>query len=193
VARTIGSTSTKQDSGQWIADAPFITLEHNSNALSPKPSYDGGIFQNTPAGRSARGVLYGLDFGAETAGVAVSADGRYVLAVNMEDDSVSITDARSRNPVGEARLFVPGSTTVHGEYPFWVTTHAGLDGTMHKFYVTSMRDGEVIRIATSGDRRVVKVGGEPGKMVLSSDGPISSLRIRTSTRSRLSPPGPTAC
>jgi hypothetical protein len=62
----------KQGLDSWVADVPFIPLNHNTAATAPKPNYDGAIFANTPAGQSRKGKLLGLIFGSITAGVAVS-------------------------------------------------------------------------------------------------------------------------
>ena len=160
----------KNAGGTFIADAPFIVLNHNSKGSAPQPNYDGGIGAGTPAGKSAGGQAHGLNFGAETAGVAVSADGSTIFAANLQNDSVSIIDAKTRKVISDFHLFVPGSTVPRGEYPFWVTPHTALTGGTDRLYVSSIRDGQVIAISTTGAVRVITLGGEPGKMLLSGDG-----------------------
>jgi YVTN family beta-propeller protein len=156
--------------GKWVPEPPFPVLNHNSNDSAPKPKYDGGIFKNTPAGRSPIGQRYGLDFGALTAGVTVSADGKQIYVANMEDDSVSVLDANSRKVVWDLKLFNPGSTLPKGEYPYWVSAHAAADGSTDKLFISSIRDGQVVSIAKTGRQNVIDLGGEPGKMLMSRDG-----------------------
>lgn len=40
----------KLNGSQYVPDAPFILLGHNSNQTAPFPKYDGGLLKNTPAG-----------------------------------------------------------------------------------------------------------------------------------------------
>jgi YVTN family beta-propeller protein len=103
-------------------------------------------------------------YSAMAAGIALNADGSQLFAVNMENDSVSIVDTESRTVVDEIRLFLPGSSEAKGEYPMWVTPHAGQDGRTDKLYVTSVRDGQVIAISLPGKtQKVIPLGGEPTK------------------------------
>ena len=167
----------KQSSAGWIPDAPFIVLNHNSNGTQPVPGYDGGIFKNTIAGQSSAGQQLGINFSAVTAGIAVSADGKNLFAANLQNDSLSIVNLETRKVVQEVQLFVPGSTIPKGEFPFWITPHSGPDGKADKIFVTSLRDGQIISIALSGAgsyikpgaEKVIHVGGEPAKMILSQN------------------------
>ncbi|MCL2449996.1 MAG: WD40 repeat domain-containing protein, partial [Polyangiaceae bacterium] len=131
----------------WEPDAPFALLNHNSNAASARPNYDGEILASTPAGQSTNGKLYGLVVGAMTVGVAVSADGRELYAVNMQNDSVSIVDAHRRQVIREVHLFNPGETEAKGEYPMWVTPHTDDNGATDKLYVSSQRDGQIVVVS----------------------------------------------
>jgi YVTN family beta-propeller protein len=151
----------------YVADAPFAVLNHNSNDNQPQPTYDGGIFKGTLVGAELGGT--GLLPGAQTAGVAVSADGTTLYAANMNDDSVSVVDTTQRTVEGEYHLYTAGSTVAQGEYPRWVTPLPGPSGQTSKLYVSSVRDGEVISI-NNGYQTVITVGGEPNKMLLSKDG-----------------------
>ncbi|MBS0240141.1 MAG: hypothetical protein JSR89_17135 [Proteobacteria bacterium] len=161
----------KHGEKKWEPDAPFILLGHNSDNHLPKPKYDGGIFKNTPAGESEGGKDYGLDFGAMTVGVAVSADSTEIYAVNMQNDSVSVIDAATRKVTKEIHLFEPGSKVARGEYPMWVTPLRGSNGKTEKLYVTSVRDGQVIAInLVNGQLKVIELGGAPTKTILSADG-----------------------
>jgi YVTN family beta-propeller protein len=151
----------------YVVDAPFAILNHNSNDNQPQPTYDGGIFKGTPVGYELSGT--GLLPGAQTAGVAVSADGTTLYAANLYDDSVSVIDATQRTVSNEYKLYTPGSTVAQGEYPRCVTPLPGPSGQTAKIYVSSVRDGEVISI-NNGYQTVIPVGGEPNKMILSKDG-----------------------
>jgi YVTN family beta-propeller protein len=169
--------------GNWIFEPPFAVLNHNSNDSAPKPTYDGGIFKNTPAGRSPIGRRYGLDFGALTAGVTVSADGKQIYAVNMEDDSVSVVDASSRKVLFDLKLFTPGSRVPKGEYPYWVSAHGTANGETDKLFISSIRDGQVVSLAKTGRQNVIDLGGEPGKMLMSRDG--SRLYVANTNRDEI--------
>lgn len=160
----------KKSGPTYVADAPFAVLLHNSNATAPQPKYDGGLLAKTPAGKTAGFKALGLSYGAETAGVAVSADGSTIYAANIQNDSVSIIDAKTRGVISEFHTYVPGSAVPRGEYPYWVTPHSGTAGVTDKLYVTSLRDAQVISISTSGAQTVINLGGAPMKMLLSRDG-----------------------
>jgi hypothetical protein len=41
----------KHVAAKWVADAPFVILNHNSNGAKPQPTYDGGIFKGAPVGQ----------------------------------------------------------------------------------------------------------------------------------------------
>ncbi len=160
----------KRGPSGFIPDAPFAVLGHNSNDELPEPTYDGGILKYTRAGSAKLVQTLGLNFGAMTAGVAVSADGKYLFAANLQDDSLSVVDAATRR-ARDVRLYQPGSLTARGEFPYWVQPHsARARGPVDKVYVTSARDGEVVALATSGRMKFIAVGGEPGKMLLAPDG-----------------------
>jgi YVTN family beta-propeller protein len=160
----------KKTGTSYIPDAPFAVLMHNSDAHAPQPKYDGGLLAKTLAGKTAGFQALGLGYGAETAGVAVSADGTTIYAANIQNDSVSIIDAKTRAVISEFKTFTPGSAVPKGEYPYWVTPHASANGSTDKLYVSSLRDGQVISLSTSGAQGVIGLGGKPMKMLLSRDG-----------------------
>jgi len=162
----------KNASGQWVIDAPLPVLGHNTNDNSPAPTYDGGLIKFTPAGSSQLVQSLGLSFGAMTAGVAVAQDGSALYAANLQDDSVSVVDPVSRQVTQEVRLFTPGAhAKAVGEFPYWITPHsAHPGGPTDKLYVTSLRDGQILVLhPPKSTFKVLTVGGEPGKMVLSTD------------------------
>ncbi len=160
----------KSSASGWTIDAPLPTLGHNTNDDTATPSYDGGILKFTRAGSSRLVRTLGLNFGAMTAGVGVSADGKELIAANLQDDSISVVDLASRK-AREYRLFHPGSTKPSGEFPYWVQPHASVaGGPTDKVYVTSVRDGEILSLSKTGGERRIAVGGEPGKMTETRDG-----------------------
>src|SRR5680860_961212 len=107
-------------------------------------------------------------------GVAVNASGDRLLAVNLQNDSVSLIDLDLRVEVGEQDLrpglVDPGKTGVAGgEYPFGVI-FKGDD----KAYVTSQRDRELVVLAIEDD--VIRVSdripteGQPNHLIMNGAG-----------------------
>ncbi|MBV9646166.1 MAG: hypothetical protein JO043_01740 [Candidatus Eremiobacteraeota bacterium] len=162
-----------KSSSQWAIDAPLPVLAHNSNDNTATPTYDGGILKFTPAGSSQLVQSLGLNFGAMTAGVAVAPDGSALYAANLQDDSVSIVDPVQRKVTQEIALFRPGARAkAVGEFPYWITPHSKLPGgPPDKVYVTSVRDGQILVLRPPAKGfKVLTVGGEPSRMLLSADG-----------------------
>jgi DNA-binding beta-propeller fold protein YncE len=119
----------------------------------------------------------GLAVRPEVAGIAVNAAGSRLIAVNYENDSISIVDIASRKKIAELDLR-PGKSDASkkgvagGEYPFWVVIKGD-----EKAYVSSVRDREIVVVglkAGAGDwARVVTripVRGTPNKMILNRSG-----------------------
>lgn len=107
------------------------------------------------------------------AGVAVNAKGTLLLAVNYENDSVSMVDLKTRRKTAEVDLRpgkidgtkkgVPG-----GEFPFWAVFKGD-----EKAYVSSLRDREIVVLDTAGTPKVlrrIKIHGQPNKMILNKAG-----------------------
>ena len=90
----------RKNGGEYVPDAPFILLGHNSNSTEPLPSYDGGLLKGTDAEAASTGAV--------AAGLDVSKDGRTLVAANFENDSISIVDIASRQVVKEIKFFEPG-------------------------------------------------------------------------------------
>jgi len=134
----------KNSSSGYVPDAPFVVLGHGPN--------NGNVLNSTP----------------QTAGVSVSSDGTQLFVANYNNDSVSIVNSSTRAVTGE--ITIPGESSWGGDYPIWVTPHTASDGTTDKIYVSSTRDGCVYVFAVSGSQKCIKVGGEPGKSILSGDG-----------------------
>ena len=123
--------------GQWSADGAPISLGHDHGlGLDPKLK-------------------------PETAGVAVSADGKLAVVANYNNDSLSVVDLAARS-VADIDLR-PGKARSGGTYPFWVALKK--DGTA---YVSSLRDREVVVVdllARTIKERIA-LSGNPNRMVL---------------------------
>ncbi len=147
---------------QFIPDAPFILLGHNSNQTAPFPKYDGGLLKGTPAESASTGAI--------VAGVAASKDGKTLVAANLFNDSISIVDTSTRQVLQEVKFFVPGGKVATGEYPYDVAVKNTESGAASIAFVSSQRDDEVLAvdIATKAITRI-SVGVQPNKILLSPD------------------------
>ena len=103
------------------------------------------------------------------AGIAVTADGKRLVAANYYNDSVSLLDVATGKVMSELDLR-PGQSggavgTPGGENPFWVSIKG--DSTV---YVGSQRDREVDVVGISGDKLTlsarIPLQGTPVKMLL---------------------------
>jgi YVTN family beta-propeller protein len=137
-------------------DAPYIVLN------------TGGQLDNTPAGPQMN--AFGLAPYATVAGLGLSSDGKTLYTANFENDSVSLVDTSTRLVVSREVFAVPGGKKAIGEYPFWIVVKPGMGGTGDRVFVSSQRDGQVVVFGGVGGVRVIQVGSEPNKMVLSKDG-----------------------
>jgi YVTN family beta-propeller protein len=156
----------KQSGGQYVPDAPFILLGHNSNQTAPIPHYDGSLLKGTRAAAAAPALVRG----AVVAGIAVSRDGKTLAAANFENDSLSIVDTTSRTTIREVHFFNPGETVAQGEYPYDVAIVSDKDGAARTAYVTSLRDDQVMVVdVKTGKFSSIAVGDQPNRMVLSGD------------------------
>ena len=103
------------------------------------------------------------------AGLAVNSSGTRLLAVNYENDSVSLVDLKSGKWIADLDLRpgiidktkkgVPG-----GEFPFWAV-FKGDD----KAYISSLRDREIVVLDLHGQPKVsyrIKIHGQPNKLIL---------------------------
>lgn len=147
---------------QYAPEAPFILLGHNSDSSAPFPKYDGGLLKDTPAAVEATGAV--------VAGIAVSKDGKTMVAANFENDSVSIVDASTRQILQEIKFFVPGSEVATGEFPFDVAVKNTDSGAAAIAFISSQRDNEVLAvdIPTKAVTRI-PIGSQPNKILLSPD------------------------
>jgi YVTN family beta-propeller protein len=161
----------KSNGSQFVPDAPFILLGHNSNSNAPFPKYDGSILKGTKA---AKAVTFGgtslIVGGAVASGIAISQDGKTMVVANFENDSISIVDTATRAVLREVKFFTPGGTVAQGEFPYDVAILNNLDGSAKTAFVTSQRDDEVMVVdITSGSFTSIPVGNQPNRMVLSRD------------------------
>jgi DNA-binding beta-propeller fold protein YncE len=116
----------------------------------------------------------GIDVKPEVAGLAVSPDGRRLLAANLQNDSVSLIDLERGAVVGELDLR-PGATdpartgAPGGTFPqpvLWVSNE--------KAYVGTLRDRELIELDVKGDVLSagprLKLRGQPTAMARGAGG-----------------------
>ncbi|MBW4688859.1 MAG: beta-propeller fold lactonase family protein [Komarekiella atlantica HA4396-MV6] len=147
---------------KYLPEAPFILLGHNSNQNAPFPDYDGGLLKDTPAKNVATGAV--------VAGLAVSKDGKTLVAANFENDSISIVNTTNRQVIKEIKFFVPGGKEATGEFPFDVALKNTNSGAATKAFISSQRDHEVLAVdITSGEITRIPVGSQPNKVLLSPD------------------------
>jgi YVTN family beta-propeller protein len=166
-----GSKARNAANQTYALEVPEFLLYHNSAATAPIPNYDGGLLKGTVAGGAlgnAQYLTYG--FGAIAAGIGMSRNERTLFAANLENDSLSIVDTRTRR-VKDVHFFVPGGTLAIGEFPFGVAVLSGADGYARKVYASSLRDGQILSVdPATGTFVPIVVGGEPNSLLLSRDG-----------------------
>ncbi len=170
-ASTTGPSATTT----FVPDAPFVLLGHNlpANSNVPIPEYPtGGMFNNTPVNTNPYAQNVFIPFSALVAGLAISTDGSTLYVANYQNDSLSIVNTATRTVSNEVVFFKTGESPQEaiGEMPYWpVVLSNSTTGAPVKTYVTSQRDGQVLCVSPSGSFTVIKVGGEPNRMVLSAD------------------------
>ncbi|MBB5331705.1 alkaline phosphatase family protein [Tunturiibacter gelidoferens] len=151
---------------QYVPDTPFILLGHNSNQTAPIPKYDGSLLKGTKAAAASPALVRG----AVVAGVAVSRDGRTLVAANFENDSLSIVDTSSRKTTREVHFFMPGDTVAQGEFPYDAVILSDREGAARTAYVTSQRDDQVMVVdIKTGNFSAIAVGAQPNRLLLSRD------------------------
>jgi DNA-binding beta-propeller fold protein YncE len=139
-----------QGTGGWT-ESPSIPLNHNGVGL--------GLYGILPV----------------VAGLAVTANGKHLLAANYENDSVSAIDLTTHSVESELDLR-PGmidpadNGAPGGTYPYWIAVR-GSD----RAFVSSQRDREVdvLDLSALPTLRVIdriKLPGQPNKMILDRSG-----------------------
>src|SRR5215831_9948672 len=162
----------RSNGSQFLPDVPFVLLGHNSNQTAAFPKYDGSILKGTKA---AQAVTFGdsslIVGGAVVAGLALSRDGKTLVAANFENDSISIVDTATatRAVVREVKFFTPGGTVAQGEFPYDVAVLSNPDGSAKTAFVTSQRDNQVMVVIGAGSFTAISVGDQPNRMALSKD------------------------
>jgi len=146
----------KRVGSRFKLDAPFMVLN------------TGGQLDNTPAGPAMQS--FGLAPWAVVAGLALNSDGSTLYTANFENDSISLVDTKSRQVTGQVVFAAPGHSKGIGEYPFWIVVRPANRHRPEKVFVSSQRDGQVVVFDHPPSFRVIKVGSEPNKMLLSPDG-----------------------
>ena len=144
------------ESDLWRESETPIKLGHLARA-NPEKDNRGGL---------------GLDVKPEAAGIAITSDGKKLVVVNYENDSISILNAGEHGWTlgSELDLRVGGEVLgsakggAGGEYPFWVAIK-GNDTA----YLSSIRDRQLVVVSLSGPPRVtkrIKLPGQPSKIVM---------------------------
>jgi YVTN family beta-propeller protein len=156
--------------GTYAPDAPFVLLNHDQPADVPIQEFPtGGLFNNTPVNNSPVAQDMFIPFAAVAAGLAISPDGKTLYVANYQNDSLSIVNTATRTVTNEIVFFAPGQKTAVGEMPYWPVVLSNPQGGTVKTYLSTQRDGQVLSVSPSGSYKVIKVGGEPNRMVLSAD------------------------
>jgi len=164
------NTTGASADGTYVPDAPFVLLNHNQPADVPVQQYPtGGLFSTTPINNNPIAQYMYMPFSALAAGLAISPDGTTLYVANYQNDSVSVINTATRSVSDEVVFFAPGQKTAVGEMPYWPVVLSNSQGAPVKTYVSSQRDGQVLSLNPSGSFKVIKVGGEPNRMVLSAD------------------------
>jgi YVTN family beta-propeller protein len=164
------TTTGASADGTYVPDAPFVLLGHNTPADVPVQQYPtGGLFSTTPINSNPIAQYMFMPFSALAAGLAISPDGSTLYVANYQNDSLSIINTSTRTVSKEVVFFAPGQKTAIGEMPYWPVVLSDSKGAPVKTYVSSQRDGQVLSVSPSGSFKVIKVGGEPNRMVLSAD------------------------
>ncbi len=156
--------------GTYAPDAPFVLLNHDQPADVPIQEFPtGGLFDNTPVNNSPVAQDMFIPFAAVAAGLAISPDGKTLYVANYQNDSLSIVNTATRTVTNEIVFFAPGQKAAVGEMPYWPVVLSNPQGGTVKTYLSTQRDGQVLSVSPSGSYKVIKVGGEPNRMVLSAD------------------------
>jgi YVTN family beta-propeller protein len=145
-----------QENGLWVESTPPISMGHK-NGLGIADRLETKISPLHPM----------------VAGVAVSPDGKLLLAANYQNDSVSLVDLATKRALAELDLR-PGKINPEqkgvpgGEYPYGIV-FAGNE----KAYVSSLRDREIVALNVKPALTItsrIKTHGQPGKLIVNRAG-----------------------
>jgi DNA-binding beta-propeller fold protein YncE len=167
-------------------DDAVYAYSNNGASFALKSSISLGHAPNGCVSNAANRKGIGLSVEPNVAGLAISADGKTLVAANNYNDSISVIDTASGTVQYEYDLR-PFSTsgaadgTKGGTFPYAVVLH----GTIA--YVGADRDREVIAVnvasPTAGSLVArIQLDGNPNGMTLSQDG--STLLLRRIIRTR---------
>lgn len=145
-----------QTNGRWNENGAPLTLGHKTGLGLPDHT-EGKVTGMRPV----------------VAGLAVSPNGKILLAANYQNDSVSLLDLATHKVIGELDLrpgkINPSQTGLPGgEYPYGVTFAGN-----NKAYVSSLRDREIVVLSLRPSLAVtgrIKTHGQPGKLILNRAG-----------------------
>jgi len=135
--------------------------------------YESGWVEPNPPIKLGHTTANGIQIQSAAAGIALTADGKRLVAANYYNDSISVVDLQSGKVTGELDLR-PGKSggsvgMPGGENPFWVSIKG--DATA---YVSSQRDREVDVVDIGGTTPKlsarIPLKGTPVKMLLDKDG-----------------------
>lgn len=136
----------------------------------------GGGFAAGPAFKLGHKSGLGVDAKPAVAGVAVSPDGRRLLAANVQNDSVSLIDLQTGD-IKELDLR-RGAGVAGGTFPRSVTWTSATTA-----YVTSERDREIVRLDLAAQPRVagrIAVHGQPVALTAGRGGRLLYAAINNS-------------
>ena len=145
-----------RESGRWAESSPPVSLGHK-NGLGIADRLETKISPLHPM----------------VAGVAVSPDGKLLLAANYQNDSVSVVDLDTKRVAAELDLR-PGKVNAEqkgvpgGEFPYGIV-FAGAG----KAYVSSLRDREIVALNIKPALTItsrIKTHGQPGKLIVNRAG-----------------------
>ncbi|ACH38496.1 lipoprotein, putative [Citrifermentans bemidjiense Bem] len=155
--------------GKWGETSSPLSMMH--------PAGNGlGVSQPAPGG--AVSVNTQIAVKPCAAGLAISNDGKTLVAANFYNDSITIFRGGLNHwSAGIERDLRPGksggtSGTAGGEYPFWVAVKGSETNGTAKAFVSSIRDREVVVVDLNGAPSVtarIAVKGKPNKMTLNKD------------------------
>jgi DNA-binding beta-propeller fold protein YncE len=140
-------------------------LEYQTGAQGYQPA------RRFPLGHAAG---LGVEVKPEAAGIAVSPDGRLLLAANLQNDSVSLIDLASGQVVAERDLR-PGKNDParHGQSGGGYPRAIAWTGP-HKAFVTAERDREIVELLVRGDAltvtRRIRTTGQPNALLAGPGG-----------------------
>ena len=152
--------------GRWEEAGAALPLGHHKTG--------NGLVGRSDVGAGSINLQVGVKPCA--AGLAISNDGKTLVAVNYYNDSITVFNGGLGHwSKGRELDLRPGKTDIAkagipgGEYPFWVVVKG--DGSAATAYVSSIRDREIVAVNLNGAPLPTVTGrigvkGQPNKMTL---------------------------